>query len=111
MHTSDPPLCRPPQVLERSDSLRLAATLAAPPSSTPIDFRFKPFVALVSNFANALIDHSIQAGTMGMVRATRAKKLALISRRSVASLPLPLTLLALRGGGRAQRPFMHLCET
>ena len=97
-------------MLERSDSLRLAATLAAPPSSTLIDFRFKPFVALVSNFANALIDHSIQAGTMGMVRATRAKK-ALISRRSVASLPLPLTLLALRGGGRAQRPFMHLCET
>ena len=97
-------------MLERSDSLRLAATLAAPPSSTLIDFRFKPFVALVSNFANALIDHSIQAGTMGMVRATRAKK-ALISRRSVASLPLPLTLLALRGGGSAERPFVHLCET
>ena len=68
---SPPPL--PTQVLARSDSFHLAMTLAERPVHAPVDFRYGPFVALVSNFAAALVEHSIQAGTMGQVCATRAE--------------------------------------
>ena len=55
------------QVLAQINGFNLTAALDEPPDDVPNDFRFKPFVALVSHFANAVVARATQLGQMQQV--------------------------------------------
>ena len=73
------------------NGFNLTAALDEPPDDVPNDFRFKPFVALVSYFANAVVARATQLGQMQQVCLTLP-----LSTRSIDACIAPNVLVRLK---------------